>query len=101
MLSAGPDTLMRANVPEVMFNRVTKPIQIEHYSKKSTDTELKSFVGLTAFYCQLASRSHVLAMCLKLKKFKLDLIRLRHLLAGQVLQGQWYGRNKGELAPKR
>lgn len=71
-LSAGPNAFVRANVPEVMFGRVTKSIQMEHYSKKSTDTELKSIVGLTAFYCQLASRSLVLAMCLKLM-FKLDL----------------------------
>lgn len=64
---------MRANVLEVMFSRVTKPIQIKHHSKKSTDTELKSIVGLTTFYCQLTSRAQVLVMCLKLKRFKFDL----------------------------
>lgn len=38
-------------------------------SKRSTDTGLKSAVGLTKFYCQLTSRSQVLAIYLK--KFKL------------------------------
>lgn len=72
-LSSGSNIFVRTNVPEIMFSKVTKPIQMEQALRRGQQTrDWKSSVGLTKFYCQLTSRSQVLAIYLKLRKFKLD-----------------------------
>ena len=51
-LSAGSNAFMGTNVPEILFSKVTEPIQMERtLQKRSTDMGLKSAVGLTKFYC--------------------------------------------------